>query len=183
MLHLTSFSLNSNHFNASQVLVETAQLCVEKAQNCLESCLSNLVALLAKGVEERDTAQGVGNIQKPPTVRPRRTSTSSSTTTQSMIPDGHTVYIVKSTDSLAAIALTHKMTVSQLRELNNIHHSGQLLPGQLLIVKSPTAVDTTKSALSPHTPVVNTSTPMNQVTETKKENQPIVSQVRFFFLK
>lgn len=46
-----------------------------------------------------------------------------------------TEYVVKPTDSLAAIAMFFNMTVGELRKLNKIQHSVQMLPGQLLLVK------------------------------------------------
>lgn len=46
-----------------------------------------------------------------------------------------TEYVVKPTDSLAAIAMFFNMTVGELRRLNKIQHSVQLLPGQLLLVQ------------------------------------------------
>lgn len=46
-----------------------------------------------------------------------------------------TEYVVKPTDSLAAIALFFNMTVGELRKLNKIQHSVQMLPGQILLVK------------------------------------------------
>lgn len=47
----------------------------------------------------------------------------------------YTEYIVKPTDSLAAIAMFFNMTVGELRKLNKIQHSVQMLPGQILLVK------------------------------------------------
>lgn len=51
-----------------------------------------------------------------------------------------TNYMVKPFDTLASIALTFGMSIAELRQLNKIHHSSQLLPGQNLIVykKAPT---------------------------------------------
>jgi len=56
-------------------------------------------------------------------------------------------YMVKPFDTLASIALTFGMSIAELRQLNKIHHSSQLLPGQNFVVykKAPT-----KGMASPH---------------------------------
>lgn len=50
------------------------------------------------------------------------------------LPSNMTNYMVKPFDTLASIALTFGMSIAELRQLNKIHHSSQLLPGQNVIV-------------------------------------------------
>lgn len=48
----------------------------------------------------------------------------------------HGTYCVKPSDTLAAIALTFGMTLTELKKLNQIFHTGQLIPGTVLIVNN-----------------------------------------------
>lgn len=80
-------------------------------------------------------------------------------------PSTSGAYTVKSGDSLYAIASKHGMTVSQLRELNNI--SGSLIhAGQSLVVSGSTTS-------TPSTPTPETSTPETTVPSTPVANVPV----------
>jgi LysM repeat protein len=71
-------------------------------------------------------------------------------------------YVVKPTDSLAAIALFYNMTVGELRRLNKIQHSVQLLPGQLLLVKrlpAPSPTHSTSASSSSSTATSSAASP------------------------
>src|SRR5690606_15718307 len=49
-------------------------------------------------------------------------------------PD-YQLYLIKPSDTIAAIALSFGMDRNELRSLNNILHSGQLLAGREIIVR------------------------------------------------
>lgn len=45
-------------------------------------------------------------------------------------------YVTKPSDTLASIALTHNMTLTEIKKLNNIQHSIHLYPGKIIKVKA-----------------------------------------------
>uniref|UniRef100_A0A6B2KWW9 Oxidation resistance protein 1 n=1 Tax=Arcella intermedia TaxID=1963864 RepID=A0A6B2KWW9_9EUKA len=49
--------------------------------------------------------------------------------------DEYETYVVARGDQLSTVALTFRMGKSELRSLNKLQHSGQLVPGKVLIVK------------------------------------------------
>lgn len=82
-------------------------------------------------------------------------------------PNGEfTEYVVKPTDSLAAIALFFNMTVGELRKLNKIQHSVQMLPGQILLVKKLPPVQP-QSPTHHHHPHGTTTSPSGVTTRPK----------------
>jgi LysM repeat protein len=116
-----------------EALVGTAQEFVEKNSNCIESCLRKLSILLEQEELSNQTKPAVPTSVSMPTI-----SVSGANNTN--LPSNMTNYMVKPFDTLASIALTFGMSIAELRQLNKIHHSSQLLPGQNLIVykKAPT---------------------------------------------
>lgn len=54
---------------------------------------------------------------------------------ESLGSDRYETYIIRPGDTIAAIAIRTDMTKTELRKINDIHHSGQLLPGRVVIVK------------------------------------------------
>jgi len=183
--HLLSNISPHSAVKAKETLVDTAQEYVDKAQNCLEPCFKKLMELMKQESETNAVAvavssptaalssvaslpkirEGSGNLPsllKTPSfgggsyITPGSPAAAAAANSSGIqVPEGHTLYMVKPMDSLAAIALACKMTVSALRKLNKIHHSGQLMPGQLLVVK----LSTESPNKSPTSPTGTPSTP------------------------
>ena len=61
---------------------------------------------------------------------------------------GHETYVVSPGDKLAAIALMFNMDKTEIRKINGIHHSGHLLPGKVLLVKSRSSKDASSDSES-----------------------------------
>jgi LysM repeat protein len=128
-----------------EAVVETAQDFVDRNLNCLDACFRKLMEVLKK---ETEFAKGIVAMEpldrhymlNTPVRRAPSSGLASPVSPLASAPDQHlppgcTTYMVRPTDSLTGIALSFKMTVGELRNLNNIHHSAQLLPGQIIIVK------------------------------------------------
>eukprot|EP01122_Echinamoeba_exundans_P007366 TRINITY_DN224_c0_g1_i1.p1 TRINITY_DN224_c0_g1~~TRINITY_DN224_c0_g1_i1.p1 ORF type:complete len:1042 (-),score=192.97 TRINITY_DN224_c0_g1_i1:54-3179(-) len=132
-----------------EAMVDCSQDLIDQNLNCLEPCFKKLMEML-----KQESAQlvgiGGGTGTMPAMIQGQlmspfsrlssplpRSDKPTIASPQADVPAGCTTYIVKPADSLAAIALMFKMTVGELRKLNNIHHSAQLLPGAVLTVKAP----------------------------------------------
>jgi LysM repeat protein len=135
-----------------EAMVDCSQDLIDQNMNCLEPCFKKLMEMLKQesaqlvgvggGIGTMPTLMQGGQLMSPfsrlSSPLPRSDKPTSLTSpSQADLPAGCTTYIVKPADSLAAIALMFKMTVGELRKLNNIHHSAQLLPGAVLTVKAP----------------------------------------------
>ncbi len=123
--------------SSAQALVGTAQEFVEKNSNCIEPCLRKLSILLEQEELSNQTKPAVPTSVSMPTIS---VATLGGTSVDPNLPSNMTNYMVKPFDTLASIALTFGMNIAELRQLNKIHHSSQLLPGQNLVVykKAPT---------------------------------------------
>jgi WD40 repeat protein len=136
-----------------EALVQTAQEYVDVNRNCIEACLRKLSVLLEDEEKRSRQSPSSRTISSPTATPPLASSNETvpssanlspapmgtstiSTLSPSPSTDGdYESYIVKPFDTLAAIALTFNMNKEELRQLNKIHHSGQLLPGQVILVK------------------------------------------------
>ncbi len=110
---------------------------MEKNNNCIEACLRKLSILLEQEELSSQTKPAIPASMSMPTIS---VTGSSGTTNDPNLPSNMTNYMVKPFDTLASIALTFGMSIAELRQLNKIHHSSQLLPGQNVVVykKAPT---------------------------------------------
>ena len=105
---------------------------------------------------------GTGNSTTPETTKPDNVE--NGTVTAPTMPSTSGTYLAKAGDSLYAIASKHGMTVSQLRELNNI--SGSVIhPSQSLVVSGSTTS-------TPSTPTPEASTPETTIPSTPVPNVP-----------
>lgn len=154
-----------------EAMVDCAQGLIEENMNCLEPCFKKLMEMLKQeSVQQVGVGGGTGFSALTPTLltspltrltSPLPRTPHAAASPQAELPPGHMAYMVKPADSLAAIALMFKMTVGELRKLNNIHHSAQLLPGALLVVKTPpTPVGNTPATPNRRKSISQTSTPL-----------------------
>ena len=77
-------------------------------------------------------------------------------------PDGRVVYVVQESDSCLRIELLTKVTVEQIRQLNNLDANCTIRPGQeiLLTIVTPEPSPTANPNVTP-TPLLPTPTPYN----------------------
>jgi len=186
-----------------EILVESAGDYVSMNRNCLAPAFSQLIEYLgtqdSEVIEASAIEQSTKDVEENLTRGHRRPSLTLSSPLHhptslnvssasggltsprhpnSLPASGEFVeYVVKPTDSLAAIALFFNMTVGELRKLNKIQHSVQLLPGQLLLVKRLSQTpSSSSSAASSHTSSA-TGSPVQQAAHPNSHHTPFMAPI------
>lgn len=99
-------------------------------------------------------------------------------TPQGQQPDGSIVHIVAPGDTLSSIAYAYKVTVDEIRQLNNIPKDEYvLLPGQKLLIRPPQVAVTYVVVTNTPTPDPNALPPISTVTPTGTRISPFVTLI------
>eukprot|EP01117_Protostelium_nocturnum_P019502 TRINITY_DN846_c0_g1_i2.p1 TRINITY_DN846_c0_g1~~TRINITY_DN846_c0_g1_i2.p1 ORF type:complete len:977 (+),score=278.62 TRINITY_DN846_c0_g1_i2:170-3100(+) len=112
--------------NLRKILTDTAAQLTNRHRPCLEECLSKMVLLLKARSEDSLSEKSDENLSL----------SAPSFSRKDELPAGILTYVVKVTDTLSGIALTHDMTREQVRQANQLF-SAQLIPGTTLYLKDP----------------------------------------------